>query len=93
MLMSENCCVDDHEWFRFGERDTHRRLSETCFDMTSISESTHLIRVSRVATDDGWHQEEKLCTLAISILVEETLSTSLVEEVCPTIMLVRKLLC
>ena len=55
---SENCCIDDHEQFRYGERDTHRRLSMTCFDMTSRSESTHLIRVSRVATDDTLHFED-----------------------------------
>ena len=43
-----------------------------------------------------WHQEEKLCTSKISSLVEKLFTfkiSRLVEKLCPTRMLVRKLLC
>ena len=60
-------------------RDSHRRLSETCFDMTSRSETTHLTRVSRVPPDHDIKKRNSVYRL--------------VRKLCPTVMLVRKLLC
>ena len=57
----------------------HWRCSESCFDVTSRSETTHLTRVSRLAPDDDIKKINSIYRL--------------VRKLCSTVMLVRKLMC
>ena len=66
-----------------NERETwsllHWRCSESCFDMTTRSETTHWTRVSRLATDDAIKKKNSIYRL--------------VRKLCSTVMLVVKLMC